>query len=136
MKTIFLITPLALLLILSSCKKGPGEGGKSKITGKIWVENYNTLNNMYDTYVLKNEYPGADRNVYLVFGDDISYGIKTKSNPEGIFEFNYLRPGSYKVYVQSKDTTRTSISGFTSMEVNITLGKKEDWDTGNIVIYN
>src|ERR1041384_11312 len=96
---LMLITSAALV----SCKKGPGEGGKSKITGKVWVENYNTLNSPWDTYFLKGEYAGADKDVYLVFGEDISYGMKVKAGPEGQFEFDYLRPGKYTVYVQSKD---------------------------------
>jgi hypothetical protein len=136
MKKIVLVFSLVLVASLFSCKKGPGTGGKSQITGKIWIENYNTLNNIHDTYHLKDEYAGVDRNVYLIFGDDIGYGLKTKSGPDGIFQFNYLREGNYKVYVESKDTARTTISGSTSMEVNITLGKKENYDTGNIVIYN
>ncbi len=124
------------VLIIASCKKAPGEGGRSHIKGKIWVENYNSLNNIYDTYYLKSEYAGVEKDVYLIFGDDISYGIKTKSGPDGSFQFDFLREGKYKVYVQSKDTLRTSISGFTTMDTTITLGKKDTKDIGPIVIYN
>ncbi|HEX8516137.1 MAG TPA: hypothetical protein VF868_08050 [Bacteroidia bacterium] len=136
MRKIAFVSALALTLIVASCKKGPGEGGRSKIAGKIWVENYNTLNHMYDTYELRSEYAGADRDVYLIFGDDISYGMKTKSGPDGRFEFDYLRQGDYTVYVESKDTTRTSVSGITSMKVGVSLGKKETGDAGTIVVYN
>jgi hypothetical protein len=122
-------------IAVSSCKKGPGEGGKSKITGKVWIEDYNTLNNMYDTYKLKDEYPGVERDVYLVFGSDISYGLRTKTGYDGVFEFDYLREGGYTVYVESKDTSRTSVSGITSMLVPVSLGKKETGDAGTIVIY-
>lgn len=135
MKKILFVTAIALTLAVTSCKKGSGEGGKSKITGKIWVENYNTLNNMYDTYVLKSEYPGVERDVYLIFGNDISYGLRTKTGYDGTFEFDYLREGSYKIYVESKDTTRTTISGFTSMWVYVDVAKKETEDAGTIVIY-
>lgn len=136
MKQFLYILVILVTMAAVSCSKGPGEGGKSTITGKIWVENYNTLNNMWDTYNLKNEYPGADKDVYLIFGDDISYGLKTKAGPDGQFEFKYLRAGDYKVYVQSKDTTRTSVSAITTMEMNTSLGKKETKDLGTIVIYN
>ncbi|MFL5765382.1 MAG: hypothetical protein ACJ77K_15665 [Bacteroidia bacterium] len=127
---------IGLSALLSACKKGPGEGGKSKITGTVWVENYNSLNNPTDVYVLKNEYAGADKDVYLVFGDDISYGLKTKAGPTGQFEFDYLRAGKYTVYVQSKDTTRTSVSGIKTVSKEIDLGKKETQDTQKMIIYN
>jgi hypothetical protein len=136
MRNILFITAITVLIAFASCKKGPGEGGKSKITGKIWVENYNTLNNMWDVYTLKSEYGGADRDVYLIFGDDISYGMSTKTGPDGQFEFDYLRSGDYKVYVQSKDTTRTSVSGIKTVEVTVSLGKKETVDVESLVVYN
>lgn len=136
MKQFLFTITILLSLATVSCNKGPGEGGKSAITGKIWVENYNTLNTIWDTYHLKNEYAGADKDVYLIFGDDIGYGLKTKSGPDGSFEFKYLRAGDYKVYVQSKDTSRTSVSGITSVELGASIGKKESKDLGTITIYN
>lgn len=136
MKKLLFSTAIVLLMVVTSCKKGPGEGGRSKITGRIWVENYNTLNNMWDVYTLKSEYAGADRDVYLIFGDDVSYGMKTKTGPDGEFVFDYLRSGDYKLYVESKDTTRTSVSGVTTMDATLSLGKKETKDAGKIVIYN
>jgi hypothetical protein len=136
MKKIMSLSLALLAFAIISCNKGPGEGGKSSIKGKVWVQNYNTLNDMEDQYVLKSEYPGVEKDVYLVFGDDIGYGTKTKSGPDGSFEFNYLRAGSYKVYVESKDTSRTSISGNTSISTTVDLGKKGAKDIGAIVIYN
>jgi hypothetical protein len=136
MKKILFITVISLGLAVSSCSKGPGEGGKSKITGKIWVENYKLLDHLYDTYELKNEYAGVERDVYLIFGDDISYGMNTKSGPNGEFEFDYLREGDYTVYVESKDTNRFANSATTSMKVSVTLGKKQTNDVGTITIYN
>jgi hypothetical protein len=135
MKKILFILAIALTVAVTSCEKGPGEGGKSKITGKIWVENYNTLNHIYDTYELKSEYPGVDRDVYLIFGDDISYGMKATAGPDGRFDFDYLRPGDYTLYTESKDTNRFSVSGITSMVVKISLGDKKTADAGTIVVF-
>ena len=129
---------IALLVVVASCKKPEGEGGNSTIKGKIWVENYNTLNNMADNYILKAEFVGADEDVYLIYGDDVSYGKKTKSGPDGIFEFKYMRPGDYKIYVQSKDTARTSYfygSGSKTVDVSVSLKKKETLDAGTLTIY-
>lgn len=140
MKKLFLISVAILLFAGIACKKEAGEGGNSSIKGKIWVENYNTLNNSYDTYFLKGEYPGADEDVYIIYGNDISYGNKVKSGPDGVFEFKYLRPGDYKVYVQSKDTNRAylsgAISGIRTVDVSVTISKKKETvETGNLVIY-
>ena len=125
--------------IISSCKKPAGEGGRATITGKIWVENYNALGSMSGTYFLKGEFAGADENVYIIYGDDVSYGNKIKSGPDGVFEFKYLRKGDYKVYVQSKDTTRASYfygSGIKTVDISVTISdKKETVDAGTLTIY-
>lgn len=135
MKKNLSVLAIALTVLIASCNKPEGEGGNSTIKGKIWVENYNTLNNMLDVYFLKGEYAGADEDVYIIYGDDVSYGDKVKSGPDGIFEFKYLRPGDYKIYLQSKDTTRTSVSGIRTVDMSVTLKKKETLDAGTFVIY-
>jgi hypothetical protein len=127
----FLAVTLVVLLI-SSCKKEAGEGGDSSIRGKIWVVNYNA------TFTsINNEYVGADEYVYIIYGDDISYGDRVKTNPAGEFEFKYLREGNYTIYIYSKDKTRTEPSGITSMKVSTNISKKEQVvDVGTITIYN
>lgn len=127
----FLAVTLVVLLI-SSCKKEAGEGGDSSIRGKIWVVNYNA------TFTsINNEYVGADEYVYIIYGDDISYGDRVKTNPAGEFEFKYLREGNYTIYIYSKDKTRTEPSGITSMKVSTNISKKEQIvDVGTITIYN
>lgn len=121
-----------VILLISSCKKEAGEGGNSSIRGKVWVENYNS------TFTsINDEYVGADEYVYIIYGSDISYGDRTKTNPEGAFEFKYLREGNYTVYVYSKDKTRVSPSGTTAVKVSTNIAKKKQVvDLGTIVIYN
>jgi hypothetical protein len=41
--------------------------------------------------------------VFIIYGDDISYSDKKECSYDGRFEFKYLRPGSYTLYVYSKD---------------------------------
>ncbi len=139
MKKITLLFVATLALVISSCKKPAGEGGRATIKGKIWVENYNALNSMSDVYFLKSEYAGADEDVYIIYGDDVSYGNKTKSGPDGVFEFKYLRKGDYKIYVKSKDTTRASYfygSGIKTVDVSVTISdKKATIETDPLVIY-
>ncbi len=132
MKKIVAITAIAILLIVSSCKKGPGEGGNSTIVGKVWVKDYNS-----DFTIFNGEYAGADEDVYIIYGDDVSYGDKVKSGPDGVFEFKYLRPGKYKVYVYSKDKTQTTVSNMVAVEATPEITKKKQTvDAGTLQIYN
>ncbi|MCB0397475.1 MAG: hypothetical protein KDD36_12520 [Flavobacteriales bacterium] len=125
----------ALLILLfaltGSCKKEAGEGGNASIKGKIWVKDYNP-----NFTVLNGEYPGADEDVYIIYGDDISYGDRLRASPDGSFEFKYLRKGKYTVYVYSKDSTLTSPSLTTSVQVEASVSKnKETVDVGTIEIF-
>lgn len=132
-KTIInLIVVVFTIALTSSCKKEAGEGGNSSIKGKVWVVNYNS------TFTsINNEYVGADEYVYIIYGDDISYGDRTKTTPEGAFEFKYLREGNYTLYVYSKDKTRTEPSGITAIKLSTNIsGKKQVVDVGTITIYN
>ena len=97
MKNLLLIL-LAFSCVLLSCKKEAGEGGKATIKGFVWLKEYNGNFNS-----LELEREAFDEYVYIQYGDDINYGDRIKTNYEGKFEFNYLRPGKYKVYVYSKD---------------------------------
>ncbi len=139
-KKITLLLVVTLTLVVFACNKPEGEGGRATITGKIWVENYNTLGNISSPpYFLKGEFAGADEDVFIIYGDDVSYGNKVKSGPDGVFEFKYLRKGDYKIYVKSKDTTRASYfygSGIKTVDVSVTIAdKKETVDAGTLTIY-
>lgn len=139
-KKITLLFVASIALIIISCKKPAGEGGRATITGKIWVENYNTLGSYPGgAYTLKGEFVGADEDVYIIYGDDVSYGNKVKSGPDGVFEFKYLRKGDYRIYIESKDTTRASYyfgSGSKTVDVSVTIAnKKETVNAGTLTIY-
>jgi hypothetical protein len=99
------IFPFAILFtaffLISSCAKGPGEGGKAGIYGTLIVKNYDaTFTSVQATY------PAQSESVYLVFGDDRTFSKSVKTNYDGTYEFPYLRPGNYTVFSYSKDTTK------------------------------
>lgn len=105
-KSVFSICAACALftaVLMSGCKKPEGVGGDASIRGTVWVEDWdkNFLLKMY-------EYPGADEYVYIVYGDDISYGDRVKAGPDGSFEFKYLRTGHYKVYAYSNKLQTTA----------------------------
>lgn len=123
---------IAIALIISSCKKTAGEGGKASIYGKVWVQNWNA-----SFTVLNGEYAGADVDVYIIYGDETNYGDKQTTNYKGEFEFKYLRKGKYKVYVYSQDNTFTSQSGDTVVVKEIEIkDKKEKANSGTITIFD
>lgn len=135
-KIISLLTVIITLLILNACSKPAGQGGDSKITGKVWVKDYNS------TFTLLNqEYAGADVDVYIIYGDDATYGDKISCGPDGVFEFPYLRKGKYRIYAYSKDKD-AYLSGNTNapqkavfVDAEIT-DKKQTVDAGTITINN
>lgn len=90
---------ILLLFIHSSCKKPPGKGGNSSIKGKVTLRKYNPSNQTFSLI-----YPAKDVDVYIIFGNDLSYGDRIRTDYEGDFEFKYLRKGDYTIYVYSVDT--------------------------------
>lgn len=98
MKKFLSLLAIATVLVFSSCKKPAGSGGNSTITGKVHVTNYNA------TYtVINSTFMAPDYDIYIIYGDDATYGDRVKTSPDGVYEFQYLRPGSYKIYVYSRD---------------------------------
>lgn len=118
-------------LAFLSCKKPAGTGGNSSITGKVWVQDYNK-----SLTAIQYEYPGVDMDVYIIYGDDVSYGDKIKTNGNGEFEFKYLRKGNYKIYAISDERIGTSNdTKETAVAVDVTISKKKQTvDAGQITI--
>ncbi len=135
MKKIHLMLPAILLTAALSCKKNPGTGGDASITGKVYVKHYNsTFSNLIASYY------GPDIYVYIIYGDDISYGQRIKTNYQGAFEFKYLYKGDYTIYTYSLDSAymvNNAIPGPDSAvvrKVNIG-GRKEQADIGDLVVF-
>jgi hypothetical protein len=96
---LLLILSIAAILFYGSCAKEPGIGGNATIRGKVYAKHYNTT-----FTVLLSEYYMPDTYVYIVFGNDINYGTRIKTNYDGEFEFNYLYEGDYTIYTYSIDS--------------------------------
>jgi len=109
-----------LIVLLSgiffSCSKDAGEGGNSTIYGKIIAHNYNA-----EFTNLKGIYPAADEDVYIIYGNDYSYSERVRTSYEGVYEFKYLRPGNYTIYVYSKDSTLTMASEMHAVIRNVKI---------------
>lgn len=127
----FLISAFAFLLMLSACEKKAGEGGNASIKGKVFVKDYNK------TFTsLNGQYYGADLEVYIIYGDEINFGERLRTNHEGAFEFKYLRPGDYKIYVYSLDSTLKSPSEYIPVVKDVKIsGKRQKVELPDIVVF-
>jgi len=88
------------LFLLTACEKGAGEGGTSTIKGVVITQEWNG-----SFTEIRDEYPSQEEDVYIIYGDDDFYGDHVKTNYNGVYEFKYLRKGSYTVYVYTKDAS-------------------------------
>lgn len=101
-----LIIVLTCIAIFISCKKDAGDGGNSSILGTILKDVRVVLTNPVS---FQGTFPASDQDVYIIYGDHVSPDDRVQANYEGDFEFKYLRPGKYKVYVYSKDTNAVAV---------------------------
>jgi hypothetical protein len=141
MKRIALLLTATILLIgLNGCKKYEGEGGRSKITGKLTINEKLYINGVLSQTV---SYPGATEDVYIVYGtQDSIFDDKVECNYDGSFSFNFLFPGTYTVFAYNEVfNTGNSITNndddyYTKVPVKFTveIGKNETVDLGEIVV--
>lgn len=141
MKQLSLILFLSILILgFTSCKKYEGEGGRSKITGKITVNEKLYINGALAQTV---SYPGATEDVYIVYGmQDSIFDDKIECNYDGSFSFNYLFPGTYTVYAYNEvfhtgnSITNNDDDYYTKEPVKFTveIGKNETKDLGEITV--
>lgn len=86
--------------LLSACQKEPGEGGKAEIKGKVYAIEWdeNTGQKVDSFYV-------AEARVYIVYGDHEAYDDDTRTGPDGLYKFSWLRKGEYTVFTYSECPT-------------------------------
>ncbi len=136
MNKLFLILSVTLLIISVSCKKQAGQGGQATIQGKVY------LRKMSPSFQFIYQTPAENLSVYIIYGDDLTYGANTNTSPDGVYQFQYLRKGSYKIYVYSNDSAGTVGPPINASapkiavykEVNVT-SKKQTVDVSPIISY-
>lgn len=120
------------VLFGTSCSKEPGIGGNASIHGKVYAKYYDKF-----FQILHGEGYAADVDVYIVYGDDLSYSDKTKTSYDGTYEFKYLRKGKYTIYTYSKDSTLTIPSGtYAVVKEGEITGNKESLEIPDMLIYD
>ena len=126
---------ISALMILPSCTKTPGEGGRASITGSVEIIRRAQLNNP-DSNV--DTIPATDEEVFIIYGQNTSPDDRVFTNADGEYSFNWLRTGDYTIYVYSEDTAavanplpRIAISTSVSIE-----DRKEIVEVETITIYD
>lgn len=133
MRTFFLVIAIAALAL--GCKKTAGDGGLATIRGKVVEEIRFVLTNP-GTYA--TEYPAPDEDVWIVYGNNVSPDDRVRTNYDGEFEFQFLRPGDYTIYVYSRDTTGANDVAPSRMPIlrTVTIDeRRQDIDLGEMRIY-
>jgi hypothetical protein len=134
MKFRLILVSLAALLIFAGCKKEEGEGGKGIITGKVFQKNMNGPN-------LQNEFYSPEVRVYIIYGSEEGvYHDDMRTDFEGRYKFEWLRPGTYTVYAYSEcrpiyDETCPP-SWLHTIKQTATISRKEIAELEDIVILN
>lgn len=131
-----LFVAILAITALGACQKDAGNGGVAAIKGKVVKDVRLVLSNPAS---FRYTAPAADEDVYIIYGDHVSADDRIQTNYNGEFEFLYLRPGKYKIYCYSKDTTGSATVDPNKMvvlkEVEIT-DKKSTPDAGTFQIYD
>ena len=129
-----LVIAAIFCLVISSCEKPPGPGGRATIKGKLHAKNF-------DAYAMTviSEYDIAGENVYICYGSDATARNNIKTSYDGSFEFMYLNKGHYKIFAVSRDTSihikksEKTIPVMVEIDIN---SINQTVDVGEIVINN
>src|SRR5690349_14680954 len=133
MKHTFIIVSIFSLMFVA-CKKGPGEGGRTSIVGKVWAEEWDDIS--YTQHYDSLDRWAADEDVYIIYGDDVSFGDRTRTGPDGVFEFKYLREGDYTIYVYSEapENSAATAGGKVAISKRVSIPSKGTFDSGIFTI--
>lgn len=98
MKSCFkLFVALLLLAQMPSCNNKEGEGGTGTVQGYVRL-----VHHPDDDYNLNvDTMAAAKTDVFIIYGDEAFYGDDTETNPDGLYQFEYLTPGDYTVFAYS-----------------------------------
>ncbi len=127
---------VVLTLLLGACSKQPGEGGLAKVRGRVIKEIRLVLTNPETATV---SYPAPDEDIWIIYGNGVSPDDRERTNFDGEFQFRFLRPGDYTIYVYSRDTTGQPDTSPNRMPIIRTFTideRREDVDLGDLIIYD
>lgn len=97
---------LVMCFALSSCNNKEGEGGTGTIRGYVKL-----IHHPDDDYQLNvDTLNAAKTDVFIVYGNDEFYGDDIETDPDGLYQFEYLTPGDYTVFAYSTLATGEKVA--------------------------
>jgi len=100
--------------LFSSCSKESGEGGSASIIGKVVVVDV-------IAGLPSDTTDAVEEDVYIIYGSDPNrvYDDSFETSWNGSFQFDFLRKGSYTVFVYSDDypNSKEKVPIFKTIEV-------------------
>lgn len=120
MKKLLLFLFILVSVIMYSCKRGPGEGGSSTIKGKVYRYKYNAN----FSAILDSGYTDKE-DVFIIYGDDVTFGNDQKTNYDGTYEFKYLRKGKYKIFAYENDSSKYPNTGNKPVLLDVEITKNK-----------
>lgn len=126
----------AVILLMAGCVKDPGDGGLASVRGRVMKEIRLVMTNHTTATAT---YPAPDEDVWIIYGENISPDDRERTNFDGEFQFRYLRPGEYTIYVYSRDTTGAPDTAPNRMPIKRTFtieNRRDEVDLGDIYIYD
>lgn len=101
-----IIAFLVMCFALSSCNNKEGEGGTGTIRGYVKL-----IHHPDDDYQLNvDTLNAAKTDVFIVYGNDVFYGDDIETDPDGLYQFEYLTPGNYTVFAYSTLATGEKVA--------------------------
>ena len=92
-----LLVLILMAMLLPACNKGPGEGGTGTVQGFVKL-----VHHPDDDYTLTPDtLVAAKTDVFIIYGDEAYFGDDVETNADGMYQFEYLRPGDYTVFAYS-----------------------------------
>ena len=104
---VFLLIGFALLSgFCYSCNDHEGEGGTGTVRGYVKL-----IHHPDDDYQLGvDTVDAAKTDVFIVYGDDEFHGDDVETDPNGLYQFEYLTPGEYTVFAYSTLVTGEKVA--------------------------
>ena len=118
MKYKIIVGFLSLVFLIGSCKKEEGQGGRATIKGKVYAEYWDKS---FSTKQDSSYAPNVD--VYIVYGNESTFGDDQKTSFDGTYEFKYLQKGNYKIYAYSRDSSGVATGQLNTYSPNVAIVK-------------